>query len=212
MEHPPLISVFLCQICTSRFVTSFFYLKTRALLTVWKSLLLPIVYLSWKIAHGVLDTTQCLSSFGMSVPLPCVCEAPVESLEHLFFFCPLAQSVISWLQSLMFSFSPMCPVILCRHVLFGFNSDELRIFLCLFVYLLNVLKFQIWHSRNDFRFPDIPPGIVEVIAKAKTHMRFNLPLFFKRFQSQRHLHLFHRQWGAHGIIASVLGGRLTVKI
>ena len=69
--------------------------------------------LSWKISHGVLYTALCLFSFGLPVPLPCFCGSPVESLEHLFFSCPLAKSVLSWLQSLMFCFSPMCPVILC---------------------------------------------------------------------------------------------------
>ena len=51
--------------------------------------------------------------------------SPMEAFEHLLFFCPLAQSVLSWLQSLMFSFSFMCPSLLSHHVLFGFNSDKL---------------------------------------------------------------------------------------
>ena len=60
-----------------------------------------VVDLGWKIAHGVLYTAQRLGSFGLPVPLSCFCGAPVESLEHLFFACPLAQSVLSWLQSLL---------------------------------------------------------------------------------------------------------------
>ena len=111
-----------------------------------------MIDLSWKIAHGVLYTAQHLGSFGLPVPLSCFCGAPVESLEHLFFLCPLAQSVLSWLQSLLFAFSPMCPVILCRHVLFGFNSDELHVTPRIFVYLLNLVKFLIWHSWNDLGF------------------------------------------------------------
>lgn len=51
--------------------------------------------------------------------------SPMEAFEHLLFFCPLARSVLSWLQSLMFSFSFMCPSLLSHHVLFGFNSDKL---------------------------------------------------------------------------------------
>ena len=78
--------------------------------TTWGSLFFfdldcQVTDLSWKIAHGVLYTAQHLVSFGLPVPLPCFCGAPVESLEHLFFYCPLAQSVLAWLQSLMFSFS-----------------------------------------------------------------------------------------------------------
>ena len=168
--------------------------------------------LCWKIAHGLLYTMQRLASFGMPVPLPFFCGAPVESLEHLFFYCPLAQSVLSWLQSLMFSFPPMCQVILCRHVLFGFNSHELRVTPRVFVYLLNVLKLLIWHSRNNFRFCDIRPGTAEIIVKVKTRVRFNIPLFFKRFISLRHRRYFHRQWGTGGVVASVAAGQLFVNI
>ena len=73
---------------------------------------LSLIDVSWKIAHGVLYMAQHLMSFGMPVPLLCFCGAPVESLEHLFFSCPLAQSVLSWLQSLLFPFSPTCPCVL----------------------------------------------------------------------------------------------------
>ena len=76
-----------------------------------------MIDLNWKIAHGVLYTAERLSSFGMSVPLVCFCGAALETLSHLFFACPLAQSVQSWLQSLMFSFSSMSPVLLTRHSL-----------------------------------------------------------------------------------------------
>ena len=75
--------------------------------------------LNWKLAHGVLYTAQRLASFRLPVPLPCFCGAPVESLDHFFFYCPLAYSVLSWLQSLMFSFSFMCPALLLHHVRFG---------------------------------------------------------------------------------------------
>ena len=61
----------------------------------WRSLSLfhldrQVTDLSWKIAHGVLYSAQRLVSFGLSVPLPCFCGAPVETPEHFFFFCPLA--------------------------------------------------------------------------------------------------------------------------
>ena len=51
--------------------------------------------LSWKISHGVLHTALRLFSFGLPVSLPRFCGSPVESLKHLFFSCPLAQSVLS---------------------------------------------------------------------------------------------------------------------
>ena len=125
--------------------------------TTWKSLSLfpldrPVADLNWKIAHGVLYTVDRLISFGYGFDPTCFCSAPVEIAAHLFYDCPLAQSVLSWLQSLMFRCSPLLPSLSLRHVLFGFSPDELVSVPRIFVYLLNVCKFFVWLARNDFRF------------------------------------------------------------
>ena len=93
----------------------------------------------------------------------CFCQLAPETPEHLFFSCPLAQSVLSWLQSLMFRSSSRCPSLTSRHVLFGFDPDELCIVPYVFVYMLNVCKYFIWHARNDFRSRDVQPGAIVVI-------------------------------------------------
>ena len=131
------------------------------------------------------------------------------SLEHLFFYCPLAHSVLSWLQSLMFCFSPTCPVFLVRHVLFGFNSDELVATPRIFVHLLNLSKFCIWQSRNDFRYRNIHPGAVAVMANIKSRLKFSLRLLLKRFRSDRRRRYFLRQWGARGTVVSVVDSSLV---
>ena len=198
--------------CVMKFASTFGRLHWP---TTWCSLSFfdlhcEVIDLNWKIALGVLYTAQHLVSFELPVPLSCFCGFPVESLEHLFFPCPLAQSVLCWLQSLMFSFSPMCPVILCRHVLFGFSPDELRDTPRVFAYMLNVCKFVIWQSRNDYRFRDLSPGATSAVFKVRARVKFNLPLFFKRFRSPRRQRYFHRQWGANGVVASVAAGQLTL--
>ena len=198
--------------CVGKFAPSFGPLYWS---TTWRSLFFfdldrKVINLNWRIAHGVLYTAERLSSFGLAVPLQCFCGAPVESLTHLFFACPLAQSVLSWLQSLMFSFSPMSPVLQPRHSLFGLDPSELRATPRIFVYILNVCKFFIWQSRNDFRFRGMQPGAVSVMESVKSRVKFNLPLFFKRFKSRRRRRYFHRQWGARGVVASVVDGELTL--
>ena len=67
-----------------------------------------------------------------------------ETPSHLFFLCPLAQSAVDWIQSLMFLVSPAAPSLEVRHLLFGFSARELRIIPKVFSYLLNVVKFFIW--------------------------------------------------------------------
>lgn len=112
----------------------------------------------------------------------------------------------------MFSFSPMSPVLLARHSLFGFDPVELRATPLVFVYILNVRKFFIWCSRNDFRFHGVHPGAVSVIESVRARVKFNLPLFFKRFKSSHRRRYFHHQWGARGVVASVATGQLTVTL
>ena len=172
----------------------------------------PVIDLSWKVAHDVLYMAERLSSFGYDLPTACFYGSPMESLQHLFYDCPLDTSVFAWVQSLMLSASPLASPILPCHVLFGFSEDELSCVPRIFVYLINVCKFIIWVARNDFRFRDVHPSAVDVIESAKSRFRFHLPLFFRRFQSARRRRFFVRQWGARGTIASFVGARLTIHL
>ena len=97
-------------------------------------------------------------------------------------------------------------------MLFGFNSRELRIVPRVFCYLLNVVKFCLWLSRNDFRFHGIRPGAVTVLGSLRVRVRFYLPILFKRFNSSRRRRFFVRQWGACNVVASVIDGRLVMRI
>ena len=136
----------------------------------------------------------------------------MESLDHLFFYCPLASSVFSWLQLLVFRAAPLAPPFVCRHALFGFSEDELCVVPLFFVYAINVGKFYIWMARNDFRFRDAPPSAIDVIESIKCRITFHLPLFFRCFHSPRRRRYFVRQWGARGTIASVSDGNLSVHL
>ena len=200
--------------CVTKFLPTFGVLYWS---TTWRELQFfdtdrYVIDLSWKIAHGVLYTAARLASFGYDFNTSCFCGPVSETHEHLFFDCPLAYSVLSWLQSLMFIASPLAPSLVCRHALFGFSSDEFLVVPRIFVYILNVCKFFIWHARNDFRFRNVPPGAVTVIENVKTRVRFHLPIHFKRFRSARRRRFFHRQWGGRGVVASVVGDRLVLRL
>ena len=129
-----------------------------------------------------------------------------------FFLCPLAQSGISWAKSLLFRAAPLAPTLTICHLLFGFSNDELLVVPLVFVYLLNVLKFQIWVMRNNQRYRQVPPGAVGLIAATKSRLRFYLPLLAKRFLSSRRRRYFKRQWGASGVIGRFHNGRFNVII
>jgi len=111
--------------------------------TTWRELFFfdtdhQIIDLSWKIAHSVLYTAARLASFGYAFNTACFCGPVSKTLEHLFFYCPLANSVLSWLQSLMFISYPLTPSLACHHALSGFNSDDLLLVPRVFVYILGV--------------------------------------------------------------------------
>ena len=93
----------------------------------------------------------------------------------------------------------------------GLGLDEVRSFPRIFVYMLNVCKFSIWKICNDFRFRDVPPGAFVVIEMVKCRVRFFLPLLLKRFKFPRRRRLFHRQWGASGVIGSVVDCRFFLS-
>ena len=100
-----------------------------------------VIDLVWKISHGVLYTAERLASFGYDLSTTCFCSHPIDSLQHLFFYCPLAVSILSWVQSLMFLASPLCPTLLLRHALFGISSYELSVVPKVFVTYLMFLSF-----------------------------------------------------------------------
>ena len=95
--------------CIQKFAASFAPLDWSS---TWKSLqFMPLDRqvrdLNWKIAHGVLYTAERLISFGYQYQPSCFCGYPLESLEHLFFSCPLSRSGLAWIQSLLFQASPL---------------------------------------------------------------------------------------------------------
>ena len=82
-----------------------------------------VIKLSWKVAHGVLYTADRLIGFSYAIDANFFCSTTLDTPFHLFSSCPLTQSALSWLQSLMFSYSSSCLSLVCRHVLFGFYSQ-----------------------------------------------------------------------------------------
>ena len=198
--------------CVAKFGPSFGPLDWSA---TWRSLqFMPLDRLvrdlSWKIAHGVLYTAECLISFGYQYQPSCFGGFPLETLDHLFVSCPLAKSGLDWVQSLLFWASPLAPAINPRRVLFGFSSDDLLCVPRVFVYLLNVCKY--WMQRNDFLFHSVCPSAVRLLAALKQRAHFYLPLLFKRFVSDRRRRYFLRQWGAGGVIGRLDGASFKVLI
>ena len=80
------------------------------------------------------------------------------------------------------------------------------------VQMINVWKFIIWLSRNDFCFQNLQPSFVDVIESVKSCVRFYLPIFGARFPSSRCRRFFVRQWRARGLFASLVGSNVIVSL
>ena len=197
--------------CVQHFRPSFGNLYWRS---TWEQVHLfpqdrPSIDIAWKVAHGVLYTAERLLSFGYNFDPSCFCGAHLESLSHLFFDCPLAQSGLARIEFHLHSAVPVAPSITCRHVLFGFSPDELLAVPPVFVYLLHLLKYYIWRSRNDFRFRNLNPSAIDLIASVETRFRFNLSIFARHVTSARARRRFVRLWGANGHFFQFDGDRLS---
>ena len=149
-------------------------------------------------------TAERLASFGYQLPLSCFCGYHLESSDHLFFYCPLAQSGLAWVQTLLSCACPYGPSLTYHHVHLGFSSDKLRSVPRVFSYVVNVCSYLVWGKRNEYHFRSIPSSAVRLIAMIKGRLSFHLPLFAKRFKSPRHRSYFVRQWAANGMFGSFI--------
>ena len=159
-----------------------------------------VIDVNWKIAHGVIYTADRLVSFGMAVDPMCHCNNHHETLQHLFFDCLFSQAILQEIEAIFRRVTPLCPSLESRHLLFGFNGGEREreIVPPVFSYTLNLVKFFIWLSRNNFRFRNERPSIPNVLSSVRRRLFFYLPLFAKRFQSPRRKRYFRRSWNVIG--------------
>ena len=103
----------------------------------------------------VLYNAHRLVSFGLNVPLDCLCGHSDETPEHLFFYFPWLRVV--WIGSSPYSSSPLLWHQLLLYVmfssvwepvLFGFWTS-----VCSSCLLLPSVSAYVFSQRNDYRFP-----------------------------------------------------------
>ena len=166
--------------------------------------------LSWKVAHNVVFTLDCLVRCGYSNLKNYYCGTATESLEHLFYSCPLAQSVLGLVSLLFFTAVPDCPSLRPRHILFGFNADELARIPMIFPVILIIYKWSIWLAQNDFHFRYQASCVKDVIASIKVNLSFCIRCHFRA--SGGSFNSFLKHWCANGFLASVEIDRLSFKM
>ena len=168
--------------------------------TVWANLnhlrfMRPALDTSWLACHGVLPTADRLLSFGMSVSPMCHC-GQRETLTHLFFYCPIAQGLISWFFSVVKQHSHNIPRPTEWEMLYGFRRATAIPHG--FTALLGIVRHQIWCARNKHRFEGVVPVTNVVLERIKSSFHF-IARVQKRHCNQLY---FKSQWLINGVLGT----------
>lgn len=198
--------------CVEKFLPSFgpFYWHATWRQLCFLPLDRPVIDLSWQAAHGVLYTAERLISFGYDIPSACFCGHGVESLEHLFFSCPHASSVFSWVQSLLFHISPV--VLVFFPVVFYLAFWAMNFVLCQAFLSISSMCASLSFGCPVVIFAFVTSSHPLLMLLNLSRVRFYLPIFGARFSSSRRRRFFVRQWGARGIFASFVGSSVIVTL
>ncbi|KAK3697332.1 hypothetical protein QZH41_015712 [Actinostola sp. cb2023] len=78
------------------------------------------------------------------------------------------------------------------------TPDERQAVPPVFSYVLNLCKFFLWLTRNNYRFRNTAPSVPDIITSVRQRLFFILPLFKKRFVSDTRKRKFNRCWNVLG--------------
>ena len=145
----------------------------------------------WKIAHGVLPTADRLVRFGMDIPISCFCGHP-ETLDHLFFHCPLASRLWFWFSTMAHHYRTDFPRLTNTVIRFGFPRSAAVP--KGFQILSHIIKHQLWNHRNRVRFDSTGISSKTVLESVKNQFRFTLRIQKKHTSSS----FFYASWLAMG--------------
>ena len=169
--------------------------------TVWSNLnhlrfTRPALDTSWLICHGVLPTAARLIAFNMTVSPLCHC-GQNETLQHLFYHCPLTQDLINWFYRLILQHSRRVHRPTMWEMLYSYRRA-----IAIppgFIALLGLIRHHIWCTRNKYRFEGIAPSATVTLTRIKSSFRF-----LARVQ-KRHCNstLYSSQWLVNGVLGTV---------
>ena len=111
--------------------------------------------LSWQTAHNILPTNQRLHRFNIISSPNCACCSSVETVEHLFVHCWVAQAV--WQQTIAllntFTSNPQHIKLDYRVVLFNIIPPPVTPRINeVIITIVNQGKYIIWKARNLIKF------------------------------------------------------------
>jgi exonuclease III len=148
------------------------------------------INVSFKIAHDVLPVAYRLYCYNMPVIKWCsFCKKEIETVEHLFYYCPLVQQCKQYLAQWFKDIGNVGISLICIRFS-SFNHKICKICHEVLLILLAEYRFAIWQSRNKARFDNKQIKAKDIAACYLTRVRNRVTTDFHRKLNFR----FENQW------------------
>ena len=161
---------------------------------IWKSLnnkfLDPFARdVSWKIAHEIIPVQQLLCKYKISkVPECSLCNFPLESIEHLFYSCPMVTPVYEFITDYLSAAADVLRIrILPSVALMLYHIIPVQVDKyaeSLILYLLTECKFAIWMCRNLKKFESRRINSNYIILFILNRIKLRIQADFKRMNRE----------------------------
>jgi len=143
--------------------------------------------LTWKIIHGCLPVNFLLNKFRISPTARCPFCTDIETIEHLFVFCPLTRHfykyISSWLREIVPNLN-FSTALLCFNIL---PTTITPIQSSTLLYLLCEIRQIIWLSRNMSKYENANIGRNYLILAFLRRIKFRLYVDYHRLPTNTFL-------------------------
>lgn len=182
---------------------------------IWKSLLNTFIDpfsrdVTWRIIHEIIPVQQLLCKYKISkVPKCSLCPFTLESIEHLFFSCPIVKPLYDFVFEYISGvgedrLSPSIDIILYHILPNNVNKQQKSVIL----YLLTECKFAIWWCRNFKKFENRNVNSNYLIMFMLNRLKLRIHADFKRMPRAT----FSSYWIEPGLFCDVEDDKLEVYI
>ena len=161
---------------------------------LWKSLNNKFVDpfardVSWKIAHEIIPVQQLLCKYKISkVPECSFCNFPLESIEHLFYSCPIVSPVYEFITDYLSAAADVLRIrILPSLALMLYHIIPVQVDKyseSVILYLLTECKFAIWMCRNLKKFESRRINSNYIILFILNRLKLRIRADFKRMSHE----------------------------
>ena len=162
---------------------------------------------SFRILHRVLPVNEYLYRFKIVRNLKCeLCGVGVETLEHLFFHCPIVSPLWQFVELFLTKLTLKKVDIYQHNVLFNiFSRSNVSWHNSVFLVVLAEARWVIWVCRNKNKFKECNVNSNYLRSLFVNNMKLHIKADFKRLLADR----FQKLWVNKGAICQIVNNSLV---